>query len=194
MKKKIVLFASGNGSNVERICEYFKDNNTVIIDSVFTNNPKAKVLERIIPYNVSGFSFTKEAFTSGALLDTLKNSNPDLIVLAGFLWKIPTEMVDCFPKRIINIHPALLPKYGGKGMYGHFVHEAVVSNQENETGITIHYVNEKYDDGAIIFQKAVTISSTDTPSSVAQKVHQLEHAYFPTVIEQLLTNEVINEK
>ncbi len=186
MKKKIVLFASGNGSNVERICDYFSSNKMLEVDKVFTNNKNAKVLDRIIPYRISGECFSREEFESGTVTNLLKNINPDLIVLAGFLWKVPRSIVKTFPNRIINIHPSLLPKYGGKGMYGAHVHQAVKLNREKETGITIHYVNENYDDGAVIFQTAVAIFETDTPSSIAQKVHQLEHTHFPVVIEQLL--------
>lgn len=185
-----MLFASGNGSNVERICHYFLSNNAVLIAAVFTNNPKAKVLDRIIPFSVEGSCFNREEYNNGTLEATLKKINPDLIVLAGFLWKVPFSIVNAFPNQIINIHPSLLPKYGGKGMYGNYVHEAVKSNQESETGITIHYVNENYDDGAIIFQKAVSITKNDSISEIAGKVHQLEYEYFPKVIETLLLKDV----
>lgn len=186
MKKKIVLFASGNGSNVERICSYFKSKTALEIVNVFTNNPSAKVLERIVPYKIPGVCFDREEFSSGLLTEKLKTINPDLIILAGFLWKIPVQLINAFPNRIINIHPALLPKYGGKGMYGSHVHQAVKLNKEVETGITIHYVNENYDEGAVIFQKAIAIKMTDSISGIARKVHKLEHKYYPVVIDQLL--------
>lgn len=193
MKKKLVLFASGNGSNVERICDYFSSNKMLEVDKVFTNNKNAKVLDRITPYSISGECFSREEFESGTVTNLLKSINPDLIVLAGFLWKVPRSIVRTFPNRIINIHPSLLPKYGGKGMYGAHVHQAVKLNREKETGITIHYVNENYDEGAVIFQTAVEIFETDTPSIIAQKVHQLEHTHFPVVIEQLLFKTFTNE-
>ena len=192
MKKKIVLFASGNGSNVERICDYFSSNKMLEVYKVFTNNKNAKVLDRIIPYDIPGECFSREEFKGGVVTTLLKKINPDLIVLAGFLWKVPLSMVMTFPNLIINIHPSLLPKYGGKGMYGSHVHQAVKLNQEKETGITIHYVNENYDEGAVIFQKSVEIYETDSPFSIAQKVHQLEHTHFPVVIEQLLFKTLIS--
>ena len=152
-----------------------------------TNNPHAKVLDRCKKLNVSALSFNRIAFTKTEdVLNILKSSNPDLIILAGFLWKFPENILNQFPNKVINIHPALLPKYGGKGMYGMNVHEAVVKNKETETGITIHYVNENYDEGAIIFQAKCDVLPNDNAQDVASKIHELEMEYFPKVVDQLL--------
>ena len=156
--------------------------------AVLTNKSSAKVLERCDRMGVPGFYFNKPAFReSDAVLRLLKGLEADLVVLAGFLWKVPTHLIEAFPNKIINIHPALLPKYGGKGMYGDRVHQAVKANQETETGITIHYVNENYDEGAIIFQAKTKVDPSDTPETIAQKVHQLEYEHFPKVIEKVLS-------
>ncbi len=185
--KRIVLFASGSGSNAENIVRYFQKNNRVTIVSVLTNKSDAKVLERCNNLNISALYFNKTAFyETSCVLDYLKACNPDLIILAGFLWKIPKKMIHSFPFKIVNIHPALLPKYGGKGMYGMNVHNAVKENKEEETGITIHFVNENYDEGAIIKQVKTKITPEDSPEDIAKKVHQLEYEYFPKVIDQLL--------
>lgn len=184
--KKIVIFASGSGTNAENIIKYFKNTNTGTVVSVFTNNPKAYVIERAKNLQVPTEIFTKDDFSSSKVLQKLNSIQPDLIVLAGFLLKFPENIVAQYPDKIINVHPALLPKYGGKGMYGMNVHKAVVENKEKETGITIHYVNENYDEGNIIFQKKVAVLVTDAPEAVAEKIHELEQKYFPTVIEDLL--------
>lgn len=185
--KRIVLFASGSGSNVENIEQYFRDNSEVSISCVLSNKKDAKVFERCNRLNLNALYFNRHAFYgSDCVLNILKSLNPDLIVLAGFLWKIPDNLIRSYPNKIINIHPALLPKYGGKGMYGMHVHEAVKNNNETETGITIHYVNENYDEGAIIKQAKVALSPNDTPEMIAEKVHQLEYGHFPKAIEQVL--------
>ncbi len=185
--KRIVLFASGSGSNVENIVHYFQGNTNVTVTTVLTNKRDAKVLDRCNKLNISSLCFNKTAFyKTDCVLDILKSLNPDLIILAGFLWKIPDAIVENFPKKIINIHPALLPKYGGKGMYGMSVHEAVKENREQETGITIHFVNENYDEGAIIHQAKTKIDPKDSPEIIAKKVHKLEYEHFPKIIEQLL--------
>ena len=184
--KKIVIFASGSGTNAENIIKHFKNKNTGTVVSVFTNNPKAFVIERAKNFQVPTEIFNKEELLEGKVLQKINALQPDLIVLAGFLLKFPENIVAQYPDKIINIHPALLPKYGGKGMYGSNVHKAVVENKEKETGITIHYVNENYDEGNIIFQKKVTVLVTDTPEVVAEKIHALEQQYFPIVIEDLL--------
>lgn len=185
--KEIVLFASGSGSNVENIINYFEGNNHVRISCVLTNKSDAPVLERCKRLGVPAIHFNRSAFaTSNIVLELLKSLNPSLIVLAGFLWKIPERFVTAFPNRIINIHPALLPKYGGKGMYGTHVHQAVKDNNEKETGITIHYVNKNYDEGNIIFQHKVSLTPKDTVENIAKKVHALEYQHFPEVIEQLV--------
>lgn len=186
--KRIVLLASGSGTNVENIIRYFdqKKNPMVRVIMVMTNNPSAGVLKRVAPYKVSTHVFDKISLNNGRLLDQMAQLKPDLIVLAGFLWKIPKDMVEAFHQKIINIHPALLPKYGGKGMYGERVHQAVKEAGEIETGITIHYVNPHYDEGAIIFQARIEIDREDSPQQIAQKVHQLEYLHYPTVIRKLL--------
>ena len=186
MKKKIILVASGNGSNVENICNFFEQDSEVSIVAVFTNNPNAGVLKRVIAYGLKGIVFDKESFSNGKLLQSIKRLNPDLIVLAGFLWKIGADWLRFFPKKIINIHPSLLPKYGGKGMYGSNIHKAVKENRENETGITIHFVNKEYDKGDFLFQSRVKILENDTHNVIASKVSELEHLYFPKVINTFL--------
>lgn len=188
-KKRIVIFASGNGTNAENIIKHFQQTDLAEVVLVLSNKQNAKVLERAKSLNVDAISFTKEELTSeDGILRSLRKVSPDLIVLAGFLLKFPEHIIAEFPNKIINIHPALLPKYGGKGMYGSAVHEAVVNNKETETGISIHYVNENYDEGAIISQHKVKLSETDTPETVAAKVHQLEYEWFPKVIEEILKN------
>lgn len=188
--KKIVLFASGNGSNVENIIQYFKNNSNVSVVSVFTNNPHAKVLERAKNHNVHFDTFTKTELADGNVLKRILTLNPDLIVLAGFLLKFPESILREFSNKVINIHPALLPKYGGKGMYGNYVHQAILDNKEKETGITIHFVNENYDEGKCIFQKTISIENCSSASEIAAKVHQLEYKYFPKIIEKIVTQDI----
>ncbi len=182
---KIIIFASGSGTNAENIMHYFKNKDLAEVKYVLTNNKKAKVIARAEKFDTPAIIFTKKEMNSDLFLKFLKQE-ADLIVLAGFLLKIPDQIVKAFPKRIINIHPALLPNYGGKGMYGMHVHKAVVANHEKESGITIHYVNEKYDDGVVIFQKKVALDPKDTPEDVAAKIHILEQKNFPQVIENLI--------
>ena len=184
--KKILLFASGTGSNVENIIHHFKNHQDIIVVGVLTNNPNAKVLDKAKNHNIPTLIFGREQLTNGFVLDKIAELKPDLIVLAGFLWKMPEAIVNAYPNKIINIHPALLPKYGGKGMYGIKVHQTVLENKEKETGITIHYVNEHYDEGEFIFQQKVTIEDCKTPEEVADKIHELEHKYFPIIIEKIL--------
>jgi len=185
--KRIVLFASGSGSNVENIVHHFQENPDIDISCVLSNNREAKVLERCNRLNISALYFNRHSFyKSDCVLGILRSLNPDLIVLAGFLWKLPENLIREFPGKIINIHPALLPKYGGKGMYGIHVHKSVIENRELETGITIHYVNENYDEGAIISQVTVNLDEGDTPESIAEKVHRLEYEHFPKVIQKIL--------
>lgn len=187
--KNIVLMASGSGSNAENIIDYLKNTNINCNFHIITNKKDAFVLERAKKMGVSAEIITKKENEEGVLRQRMLEINPDLIVLAGYLLLFPSEIIQDFPDKIINIHPALLPKYGGKGMYGNFVHEAVVANKETETGITIHYVSEKYDEGAIIFQAKTPVLENDTPTEVAQKVHQLEYEHFPKVIVGLLSEE-----
>ena len=185
--KRIVILASGSGSNAENIIAHFKEDPAVEVSAVLANKRSAQVLDRCERLGVPAFYFNKKAFMgSDALVGLLKSLAPDLIVLAGFLWKIPENIIEAFPNQIINIHPALLPKYGGKGMYGGHVHQAVKDNAETETGITIHYVNERYDEGAIIFQAKTAVEPSDDADAIAAKVHQLEYEHFPKVIEKLL--------
>ena len=185
--KRIVILASGSGSNAENIITFFREHEQVMVSTVLTNKNTAQVLERCKRLKVPALYFNKTAFSdTNTILKFLMAQKPDLIVLAGFLWKIPEKLISNFPNKIINIHPALLPKYGGKGMYGNKVHEAVKKNGEIETGITIHYVNENYDEGAIIYQAKTTVLATDTSEHIAKKVHALEYAHFPKVIEKLL--------
>ena len=185
--KRIVIFASGSGTNAENLIKFFHNGDSASIIQVLTNNPHAKVLDRAKNLKVSALSFNRIAFSkTDDVLNILKTSKPDLIVLAGFLWKFPEFILNEFPNKVINIHPALLPKYGGKGMYGMHVHEAVVANNEVETGITIHYVNAQYDEGAVIFQTKCDINPSDTAEDVAAKIHELEMEHFPKVVEKLL--------
>ncbi|MEO9478358.1 MAG: phosphoribosylglycinamide formyltransferase [Maribacter dokdonensis] len=188
--KKIILFASGSGSNVEKIANYFKLRKDVTICCVLTNKSDAKVIERCNRLGINALFFNRQAFSkSNFILDMLRSLEPDLVVLAGFLWKIPEAITNAFPNKIINIHPALLPKYGGKGMYGMHVHNAVKEAKETETGITIHYVNAHYDEGAIIQQVKTVVNPKDSPEDIASKVHLLEYEFFPKVIDELLSKQ-----
>lgn len=184
--KKIVIFASGSGSNAENIILHFKDNQYVNVVAVLSNNPNAKVLKKAEQHNVPTLVFDRKQLSDGFVSEKVNKIQPDLIVLAGFLWKFPDTIVHQYPNKIINIHPALLPKYGGKGMYGMKVHQSVLENKEKQTGISIHYVNEHYDEGGVIFQKNVAIENCTTPEEIAKKVHDLEQKYFPEVIEKIL--------
>ncbi len=187
--KNIAIFASGNGTNAERIAKYFAENPNVSVRIILTNNPKAFVIERAKKLNIPAFVFDKDTFfKTDEVLQVLLNKKTDLVVLAGFMWLVPGYLIQAYPGKIINIHPALLPKYGGKGMYGHHVHEAVLKNREKTSGITIHYVNEKYDEGQIILQKEIPVLENDTPDTLASRIHELEYEYYPRVIEELLKN------
>jgi phosphoribosylglycinamide formyltransferase-1 len=190
--KKIILFASGSGTNAETIIRYLAARQTAKVTGVYTNNPNAGVIKKANDLNVPTVVFNRVDFESNELLDKIKQQQLDLIVLAGFLWKIPPHFVAAFPQKILNIHPALLPKYGGKGMYGMHVHQAVLDQKETETGITIHLVNEQYDQGAFVFQQKVSIAECITAEEIAQKVHELEHTHFPTVIETHLLSQQAN--
>lgn len=184
-QKRIAVFASGSGTNAENIFSYFADNEQVVVDSLWSNKADAYALVRAANFGVETFVFDRQKFyQSTEVTDTLRKRKVDLIVLAGFLWLIPDNLIRNFT--IINIHPALLPKYGGKGMYGMNVHKAVVESGDKESGISIHYVNEKYDEGKLIFQAKCAIENGDTPEKVAAKVHALEYKYFPEVIEKVL--------
>jgi len=184
--KRVAIFASGSGSNAENIISYFNKTQTAIVSKVYCNNKNAGVFDRCKRLQVDCVLFSREDFfKTETILSQLKES-ADVIVLAGFLWKIPPNLIEAFPNKIINIHPALLPKYGGKGMYGMHVHNAVKENNESETGITIHFVNENYDEGGIIFQATTQLEPTDSPEDIAQKIHILEYENFPKVIASVI--------
>lgn len=188
--KQIVLLASGSGSNVENIANYFEHTPNVTIAAVLTNKRDAKVIDRCNRLKINCLYFNKHAYSeSDCVLTILKSLQPDLIVLAGFLWKVPEKLIKAFPNSIINIHPALLPKYGGKGMYGMHVHSTVKESGDNETGITVHYVTANYDEGAIIHQTRTQVGPEDTAEEIAGKVHRLEYEHFPKVIEKLLSEQ-----
>ncbi len=185
--KKIAIFASGSGSNAQCIFEHFANNNEADITMVVSNNPKAGVLSKAEKFSIPTMIVNKEdLYHSEKIVDQLQELKIDLIVLAGFLWFIPANLLRTFTDRIINIHPALLPKYGGKGMYGMHVHKAVKESGDEESGMTIHYVNENYDEGKIIFQSSVAIDTQDTPESIASKVLELEHQHYPNIIEKII--------
>lgn len=185
--KKIAIFASGTGSNAAKIIEYFKNHKSISVSLVVSNKSDAGVLKIAEESLISTLILEKEKFFRGnAFTNELKAAGIDFIILAGFLWKIPTALIKEFPDRIINIHPALLPKYGGKGMYGQHVHQAVIDNKETESGITIHFVDEQYDHGDIIFQAKCSVQENDTASLLAAKVLQLEHKYYPKVVEEVV--------
>ena len=188
--KNIVLFASGSGTNVENCIRYFKNSTVAKVAAVFSNNPNAQVLEKAKKNEIPAVVFQKEALSSEELLLKIKGFKPDLIVLAGFLLRFPENIIAAYPNKIINIHPALLPKYGGKGMYGMNVHRAVIENKETETGITIHFVNEQYDEGNVIFQKSVSLTGKESAEDVAEKVHELEQTHFPLIIEKLINQDL----
>ncbi len=182
----LIIFASGRGSNARAIIDYFKSNGKAKVSLIVTNKANAGVIDIAEQEQIPFLIVNNKTLNESMLIDQLSSYNPSLIVLAGFLKKIPDAMVVAFPNKIINIHPALLPKYGGKGMYGEHVHNAVIGAKETESGITIHYVNEKYDDGATIIQARCTIDNSDDPASLAGKIHKLEHFYYPRTIEFLL--------
>jgi phosphoribosylglycinamide formyltransferase-1 len=185
--KRIAIFASGSGSNAEKIATYFQDHEHARVSLILTNNPEAGVIRRARKLHIPVVIFDRKTFyDSERILELLKNDQIDFIVLAGFMMLIPDFLVHAYPHKMINIHPALLPKYGGKGMYGQFVHEAVVAAKEKESGISIHFVNEQYDEGDIIFQTTCEVLASDTPDDVADKIHALEHFHFPRVIEQVI--------
>ena len=188
--KKIAIFASGSGSNAENIIQYFAQKPQFCVKSVFCNVPDAYVLERAKKYRIPSFVFNREEFRNpDKVFRQLQEQEIDFIVLAGFLWLMPSFITAAWPNKIVNIHPALLPAYGGKGMYGHHVHEAVIAAGEKESGITIHYVNDHYDQGAIIFQAKCPVFPTDTPDDLAARVHELEYRYFPQIIAETILKQ-----
>ncbi|HWD88525.1 MAG TPA: phosphoribosylglycinamide formyltransferase [Mucilaginibacter sp.] len=187
MKKRIAIFASGSGSNAQKIMEHFKRNPEAEVVLILTNNPQAYVLQRADNFEVPSHIFSRrEFYETEDIIRLLKNLQVDLIVLAGFLWLVPPALLKAFPNRIINLHPALLPKFGGKGMYGDHVHKAVLESGDEESGITIHFVNENFDEGEILHQSRFKIEPGDTLEMIKFKGQQLEHQNFPRVIESLL--------
>lgn len=187
--KNIAIFASGSGTNAENIIKQFKNHAEITVKLILSNKENAYVLERAKNHQIESITFNRQQFyDSNHVISLLKNNDIDAIVLAGFLWLIPDSLIKAYPDKIINIHPALLPKYGGKGMYGMNVHKAVIENNESESGISIHYVNEKYDEGEIIFSTKCQINKDDTAETLAQKIHDLEYQHFPRVIEKWLEN------
>ena len=185
--KKVAIFASGSGTNAENIARYFAKSDAIKVAVVLSNNKNVGVHARVNNLGIPSFVFSRDEFTEGTpVLAKLSEYETDLIVLAGFMNKISDALLKAYPGKIINIHPALLPKFGGKGMFGMHVHEAVVAAGEKESGITIHYINEHYDEGAIIFQATCPVIPTDTPEEVATKVHALEYAHYPHIIEEVL--------
>ena len=187
MKKRIAIFASGSGSNAQKIMEHFKYSDEAEVALILTNNPDAYVIQRADNFEIPAHIFDRDEFyKTDNVVNILKNLNIDLIVLAGFLWLVPNNLLKAFPNQIINIHPALLPKYGGKGMYGDHVHKAVLANKEEEHGITIHFANEHFDEGEIIYQARFKVDPNDTLDIIKFKGQQLEHQYFPKIIENLI--------
>ena len=185
--KRIAVFASGSGTNAENFINYFHQSDSADIALILSDNPRARVLERAAKYSVPTVVFSREDLHSGKVLDKLEKNKIDFIVLAGFLRLVPAEITRRYEKRIVNIHPALLPAYGGKGMYGMNVHRAVIEAGEQESGITIHYVNEQYDSGDIIFQARTEVLEDDTPEELAERVHALEYKYYPQVVDELVS-------
>ena len=185
-KVSILIFASGNGSNAENLIIYFKKKKVKINWIIVTNNPDAGVIKRSVKLNVPYFVINKDDLNKNSMLDKIKLIDPSLIILAGFLLKIPEKIIDNFPQKIINIHPSLLPKYGGKGMYGMNVHKRVIENKELESGISVHYVNNHYDEGEIIFQKKIEIVYPTNALNLSKEIHKLEMEYFPVTIEKLV--------
>lgn len=186
----LIIFASGKGSNAAAIIDHFKRSGQAKVSLIVTNKADAGVLDIARNEHIPFLVVDRQSFKETLIVDQLESYKPSLIILAGFLWKIPDQLLHAFPGKIINIHPALLPNYGGKGMYGHNVHNAVLGAKEAESGITIHYVNEVYDSGNVIVQARCPVHATDTADTLALRIHHLEHFYYPRAIEFLLENEV----
>lgn len=186
--KNIAIFASGSGTNAQKLMEYFSTSKTAKVKLLLSNKPDAFVLERARNFSIPSLIFDRDDFyRSDKILRVLYENDIHFIVLAGFLWLVPAGITGPYRNRIVNIHPALLPAYGGPGMYGKRVHRAVIENREKESGISIHYVNEKYDEGDIIFQARCEVKKDDSPESLAERIHELEHRYYPEVVEKLVT-------
>lgn len=183
---RLAIFASGSGSNAEKIMETFQSDPQISVEAVLSNKSDAFVLERAKIFGVTTIVFNRDEFKDKAFLNKLEEHNVDYLILAGFLWKVPDFLIQAFPDRILNIHPSLLPKHGGKGMYGSRVHQAVLDSGDNESGITIHLVNEQYDEGRVLFQAKCEVEKTDSVETLAQKIHALEHKHFPRVIKEFV--------
>jgi len=189
MKQNIVIFASGSGSNALNVCRYFQNHSTISVSAIFCNNPNAGIIEKIKPFQIPLVLFNKSEFNKEEeFIESLNRFKPTVIALLGFLWKMPDYLVHYYPHKIVNLHPALLPKFGGKGMYGHYVHEAVKAAKETKTGISIHWVNSQYDEGEIIAQFECEIQKEDSVTNIAEKIHLLEQLHVPSVIENVLKN------
>lgn len=187
MKSNIAIFASGSGTNAEEIIRHFQNHESISVSLILSNNRNAFVLQRAENHQIPHYVFSRNTFYKEKIVDEVLRLNKiDFIVLAGFMWLIPERFVKNYPNKIVNIHPALLPKYGGKGMYGSYVHKAVVKNKEKESGISIHWVNEEYDEGNIIFQAKCKVDAKDSADDVAKKVHQLEYEHYPKIIEKVI--------
>lgn len=186
--QKIAVFASGSGTNAENLAKYFSQHGDVRVTRIFSNKADAYVHQRAMKLNIPSESFTREEFRAPTFPDHLRNEGIDCIVLAGFLWLIPENLIKAYPGKILNIHPSLLPAFGGKGMYGDRVHQAVIESGATESGITIHLVNEKYDDGKVLFQAKTKVLPEDDPDTLATRIHQLEYEHFPRVVENYLLN------
>jgi phosphoribosylglycinamide formyltransferase-1 len=187
---RLAIFASGEGTNAQNFIGYFKSREDIVISLIVCNKKEAGVVNKAKEAGIETLIVDKDTFYNGdKILEEIKQK-ADFIVLAGFLWMIPDNIIRAFPGKMVNIHPALLPNYGGKGMYGLKVHEAVIANREHESGITIHYVNEKYDDGKIIFQAKCLVEASDTPESLAKKIHELEYKFYPEIVEKLLLGNI----
>ena len=190
MSKKLAIFASGSGSNAENICNYFSNHSGITVVLICTNKLDAFIVKRAKKLNIPVTFITKTELNNfDGLHKTLQNTKVDFIILAGFLLKLPAIMVKKYPNRILNIHPSLLPKYGGRGMYGNAVHKAVLENKETESGISIHFVNQNYDEGKLILQVKCSVSTNETLDTLVAKIHQLERDYFPFAIEKILKNK-----
>jgi formyltetrahydrofolate-dependent phosphoribosylglycinamide formyltransferase len=191
----IAIFASGTGSNAQKIIEHFRNHPSIRVALVVSNKATAGVLDKAAAAGIPTLLIEKERFFRGdGFVPELTNHGIDFIVLAGFLWKVPPSLIQAYPSRMINIHPALLPKYGGKGMYGNFVHEAVIAAGEKESGITIHYVDEQYDHGGTIFRATCPVFPEDTPETLANRIHALEHQHFPAVIESVILSKLVKNQ
>lgn len=187
---KVAIFASGSGTNAVNLSNYFQNNSSISIDRIYSNNPNAGIIGKSKDLGLDCRVFARNEWLDGTITSELKERNTDFIILSGFLWLVPLDMISNFKNKIINIHPALLPKYGGKGMYGMKVHENVIYDKESESGITVHLVNEEYDKGEILLQKKITVDRHDSPADLASKIHDLEYKFFPVTVEKYINDRI----